>query len=72
MDDCPFLTTTEEKVECFRECVFFKEKGNHNLCPFKRLESSKNTSAGLYEYVSMKDDENDIIEHYKKYIGANF
>lgn len=70
MDDCPFLTTTDEKVECFRECVFFKEKGDHNLCPFKKLESSKGNLA-LYDYASMNNDENDIIEHYKKYVGVN-
>lgn len=70
MDDCPFLTTSDEKVECFKECAFFKEKDNRNLCPFKRIELSKGNLA-LYEYASMNDDENDIIEHYKKYVSVN-
>lgn len=72
MDECPFLTTSDEKVECFSECVFFKEKGNYNLCPFKRVELGKKGVTGLYDYISIKDDENDIIEHYKKYVGSNF
>ncbi|MFL0252284.1 hypothetical protein ACJDT4_17865 [Clostridium neuense] len=71
MDDCPFLTTSDERVECFKECVFFKEKNNHNLCPFKRAEANKSNATALYEYVTMKDDENDIIEHYKKYVGSS-
>lgn len=72
MDECPFLTTGDEKVECFKECIFFKENSKQSLCPFKRIELRKKGVSGIYAYNLLKDDENDIIEHYKKYVSSNF
>lgn len=35
---CPFLTTADEKVECFSDCVFSGDSKMLNDCPFKAIE----------------------------------
>lgn len=35
---CPFLTTADEKVECFSDCVFSSNSKMLNDCPFKAIE----------------------------------
>lgn len=36
MNQCPFLSTANEKISCFKTCPFNK---NDEECPFKILES---------------------------------
>lgn len=37
MLECPFLSTFENEVECFKECSLYEWKENGGLCPFKNL-----------------------------------
>ncbi|NEZ46398.1 hypothetical protein FDF74_04115 [Clostridium niameyense] len=39
--ECPFLSTVDETVECFRECALYNYKHNDGECPFKSLEYNK-------------------------------
>lgn len=48
---CPFLSTYEEEIECFKKCALYNYKGNGGICPFSNI-SHINTNT--YE-----DDEND-------------
>ncbi|MDP4088764.1 MAG: hypothetical protein Q8930_05775 [Bacillota bacterium] len=43
MCQCPFLSTVEEKITCFKECAFFQYEGcsNGEGCPFKKIKSGK-------------------------------
>ncbi|MBW9169728.1 hypothetical protein [Clostridium estertheticum] len=41
MLQCPFLTTTEEEVECFKECDLHKWSDNGGKCPFVELKDFK-------------------------------
>lgn len=39
MTECPFLSSYDDKVECFADCALFNYKDNNGLCPFKSLEA---------------------------------
>ena len=41
MLECPFLTTMEEEVECFKECDLHKWADNGGKCPFVELKEFK-------------------------------
>ncbi|MGK0467954.1 MAG: hypothetical protein ACJAX4_003272 [Clostridium sp.] len=41
MLQCPFLTTTEEEVECFKECSLYRWADNGGNCPFLELKVFK-------------------------------
>ncbi|WP_243143376.1 hypothetical protein [Clostridium estertheticum] len=41
MLQCPFLTTMEEEVECFKECDLHKWSDNGGKCPFVELKDFK-------------------------------
>lgn len=41
MLQCPFLTTIEEDVDCFKECVLHKWADNGGKCPFVELKDYK-------------------------------
>ena len=37
MSQCPFLSTVEEKVSCFKECAFYEEECSAEGCPFRKV-----------------------------------
>jgi len=39
--ECPFLTTLDEEIKCFKECALYEYKNNEGICPFKELEDNK-------------------------------
>lgn len=41
MEECPFLSTYESDVECFKECALYNYKGTGGICPFKKIASYK-------------------------------
>jgi len=62
MSKCPFLTTTEEDVSCFKECVLYKWPDNDGKCPFKMVKKIKKfTMVDLYEYDAFRDDKESPI-----------
>ncbi len=38
---CSFLSSENEKIECFKECPFFLNINEENKCPFISLEKKK-------------------------------
>lgn len=38
---CPFLSTTEEEIECFNECDLHKWSDNGGKCPFVEMKDFK-------------------------------
>lgn len=38
MEECPFLSTFESDVECFKECALYNYGGTGGICPFKKLD----------------------------------
>lgn len=61
MSKCPFWSTVNEKVECYKECpmeTFFSIEDN---CPFKEyLSGSKISFKGIEELDYSLEDELDI------------
>ena len=41
MLQCPFLSTMEEEVECFKECDLHKWSDNGGRCPFVEVKDYK-------------------------------
>ena len=41
MLQCPFLTTMDEEVDCFKECALYKWAENGGICPFIELKIFK-------------------------------
>lgn len=51
MCQCPFLSTQEEKITCFKECALFEYEGNGDGCPFKKAKAVK--TINIKEIVSL-------------------
>ncbi|EQB87492.1 hypothetical protein SDC9_177755 [bioreactor metagenome] len=57
MSKCPFLTTRDEVVECFKECSLYKWTENENKCPFVELKNFKSISIkNIYDYDLFRED----------------
>lgn len=51
VSQCPFLTTAQEKVQCFDECAFYNWGDSSGICPFKNLNSTKSYSTkNMFNY----------------------
>ncbi len=78
---CPFLSTSENDVECFSECAFYNWEDIEGSCPFKNLAGNKSEKIkdmfklGFYSDESSGEEKSDydeeIGEYYvdKQYIG---
>lgn len=71
MKQCPFLSTGEEKVQCFKECAFFSE--NNDECPFENLKHDMGNVMELYDnYEKDTEAEDETILYFKRYGKVNF
>lgn len=62
MAKCPFLTTYEEEIECFKECSLYKWNENENKCPFVELKNFKSVvKKNIYDYDLFRDDKSSPI-----------
>ena len=41
MEECPFLSTYENDVDCFKDCALYNYKGTGGICPFRNAPSYK-------------------------------
>lgn len=57
MGDCPFLSTYDNRVECFSECPFNNWKENGGLCPFKNLRECNPEIIDDSDDLNPMDDE---------------
>lgn len=57
MSQCPFLTTMEEEVDCFKECALYKWTDNGGKCPFVELKNFKPfTIKNISDYDLFNED----------------
>lgn len=57
MSKCPFLTTIDEDVECFKECSLYKWVDNSGKCPFNQIKELKPFMIkSIQEYNLFNDD----------------
>jgi len=58
MSQCPFLTTSIEAIECFKECALYNWDESGGVCPFKNLSTFKPFKVkGVYEFEFIDDDD---------------
>ncbi len=64
MSLCSFLSTTREKVECFKTCAFYKYEDNNGECPFNDLVNFKkdNTKNDYDDYYLEEEDDIFVFE----------
>lgn len=62
MDRCPFLSSCDVEVECFKECAFYNYNGGE--CPFKELDSYKHSIEEKFDEVSFDKSEFSFIKDY--------
>jgi hypothetical protein len=54
LSQCPFLSSIEEKIQCFAECSFYEYEGRGEGCPFKKIKTGK--SFNIKELLSLDVD----------------
>ncbi|GAA0179215.1 hypothetical protein SH2C18_21230 [Clostridium sediminicola] len=52
MNECPFLTTYSESIECFEKCPFYEYEGEG--CPFKQVYSDREKYTELQNSIEEK------------------
>lgn len=58
MNQCSFLTTKREKVECFKGCAFYNYEETNGECPFKDLTRyNKENVKNLYDNFYIEEDD---------------
>lgn len=62
MSQCPFLTTIEEEVDCFKECALYKWVDNEEKCPFVELKNFKPfTIKNISDYDLFNEDKTSTL-----------
>jgi hypothetical protein len=57
MSLCTFLSSNDNEVQCFEECIFFNWEENGGICPFKTLTGHRGAkNEGLYKYDTYEDE----------------
>lgn len=63
MCQCPFLSSSQEKVTCFAECAFYNYEGVENACPFKDVKGQKRFNfKEILKFDFDKPEEDDFYE----------
>jgi hypothetical protein len=73
MSQCSFLSTSENKIDCFGECAFYSCEEISEGCPFKNLTGNRFSKVkSLFSYDLFEEDSVDVkgIDHY--YIKTEF
>lgn len=61
MAKCPFLTTEEEVVECFKDCALYKIEGS-NKCPFLEVKNTHPIKVkNIYDFDIFTSDEDSPV-----------
>lgn len=64
MMDCPFLSTYENDVECFKECPLYEWKGNNGVCPFKVLKECRIEKVDVFSETDCTDNEIKYVRNF--------
>lgn len=58
MSQCPFLSTSIEAVQCFKECALYNWEENGGTCPFKSLSAFRSFKAKeLFDFDFVDEDD---------------
>lgn len=63
MEDCPFLSTYDNKIECFNDCPFYNYKENGGLCPFKNIKECESEIIDNTDDLNAADDEMKYVKY---------
>lgn len=66
---CPFLSTAEDKVACFSECSFYEYEGSGEGCPFKKVKGGKNLSIKDLINIDLDHEDNEVLEVMEDFEG---
>ena len=67
MSQCSFLSTAENKIDCFCECAFSNWEENSEGCPFKNLTGNRFSKVkNLFSYDLFGESSVTVkgIDHY--------
>lgn len=64
MGECAFLSTCDNKEECFKDCALYNLKENEGICPFKTLSNYKVKRVEEFDDIFFKETELDFIRDY--------
>ncbi|MCY6957667.1 hypothetical protein [Clostridium brassicae] len=63
MSKCPFLSTDDNKVNCFKECLLHEYENDNGECPFKAiLESMEYDGVFFNKYKEFEEDSCNVLE----------
>lgn len=61
MCQCPFWSTANHKVNCFKDCAFYSEKISEE-CPFKLYEDKHSFNIkDIFEYDDVDGEYEDLV-----------
>ncbi|MFU0825236.1 hypothetical protein [Clostridium sp.] len=72
MSRCPFLSTYESKVNCFKECAFYNYEDTNGVCPFKRIDEEMFLEKKMRYNDLFRNEGFNILDelyHEKKYLS---
>ncbi|MDP4143062.1 MAG: hypothetical protein Q8936_01080 [Bacillota bacterium] len=71
MGQCPFLTTSAEKIDCFKECAFYNCSYTGGDCPFRNLTGMyAGKVKKMYDFYFCDSDEVYSLEEDYEEIGV--
>lgn len=63
MTECPFLSSRDDRVECFNDCALYNYKENEGVCPFKSLQAYKIERMESFDEFEIRNKELDFIKN---------
>ncbi|WP_027623229.1 hypothetical protein [Clostridium lundense] len=62
MTECPFLSSHDDRIECFNDCALYNYKENDGVCPFKSLQTYKIEKIESFDDYEICNKELDFIK----------
>ncbi|GLC32126.1 hypothetical protein [Clostridium omnivorum] len=73
MSLCTFLSSNDNEVQCFEECVFFNWEENGGICPFKTLTGHRRAKTEeFYKYDDYEEEEEKYDSIDKTYVNYDY
>lgn len=70
---CSFLSTAQNKIDCFNECAFYNWEENDGVCPFKNITGNRfNKVKDFFSYDLFGEDTVQVKEIDKYYIEKEY